>query len=106
MIDVSCIIINYNTSNFTYEAVKSILDKNNDEISIEINVVDNASKKEDFLALKSSLNTLNNNKVKLIRSNINTGFGGGNMLGVDNSSPCKYYAFINNDTLQVSDNCL
>ena len=106
MIDVSCIIINYNTSNYTYEAVASILEKNNEEISIEIIVVDNASRKEDYLELKSSLNHLNNHKVKLIRSNINTGFGGGNMLGVEHASPCKYYAFINNDTLQVSDNCL
>lgn len=106
MIDVSCIIINYNTSNYTYEAVASIIEKNNEEISIEIIVVDNASTKEDYFALKSRLNNLSNNKVKLIRSNINTGFGGGNMLGVENTSPCKYYAFINNDTLQVSDNCL
>jgi len=106
MIDVCCIIINYNTSKYTFEAVESLLNTHNDTISMEVIVVDNASKKEDYNDLKLSLSGLKKNNVKLIRSNINTGFGGGNMLGVKIASPCKYYAFINNDTLQISDNCL
>jgi len=106
MLDVSCIIINYNTSKYTYEAVVSLLDTHINTIKFEIIVVDNASKEEDYLSLKSNLNRLNKNNLKLIRSTLNTGFGGGNMLGVAHASPTKYYAFINNDTLQVSDNCL
>ena len=106
MLDVSCIIINYNTSKYTFEAVVSLLDTHNNTIKFEIIVVDNASKEEDYISLKSSLKKLNKNNLQLIRSTINTGFGGGNMLGVAHASPTKYYAFINNDTLQVSDNCL
>jgi len=106
MIDISCIIINYNTSNYTTEAVKSILDFHENDLSLEIIVVDNCSKIDDYLLLKESLEQLNNHKVKLYRSRINTGFGGGNMYGVLQASPSNYYAFINNDTLQISKNCL
>jgi glycosyltransferase involved in cell wall biosynthesis len=40
MLDVSCIIINYNTSKYTYEAVVSLLDTHNNTIKFEIIVVD------------------------------------------------------------------
>ena len=106
MLDVSCIIINYNTSNYTYEAVKSLYETHKNNLNFEIIVVDNASKKDDYNTLKLKLDSLHKSNLQLIRSNINTGFGGGNMLGVSNASPSKYYAFINNDTLQVSEYCL
>lgn len=106
MLDVSCIIINYNTSQYTFEAVESIINKQSEELLYEIIVVDNASKIEDYLALKLSLENLNSDRVKLTRSKINTGFGTGNMIGVQKAASCKYYAFINNDTLQVSNNFL
>ena len=54
MLDVSCIIINYNTSKYTYEAVVSLLDTHINTIKFEIIVVDNASKEEDYLSLKSN----------------------------------------------------
>ena len=106
MIDVSCIIINYNTSKFTINAVASIFNKNDDSISFEVIVVDNASRIEDFKSLKVGLAQLNQSNLKLVRSKINTGFGAGNMYGIQHATLCKYYAFINNDTLQVSKNCL
>ena len=106
MIDVSCIIINYNTSKYTFEAVASILKTHVNTISLEIIVVDNASHNEDYLQLKTSIEALKADNVCLVRSNINTGFGTGNMTGVKHASPCKYFAFINNDTLQVSTNAL
>lgn len=104
MIDVSCIIINYNTANFTIAATKSILEMHDTSGSLEIVVVDNASKPGEFKRLQDALKK--ESKVKLIRSKINTGFGGGNMIGVNHATKAKYYAFINNDTLQVSKNCL
>ena len=55
MLDVSCIIINYNTSNYTYEAVKSLYETHKNNLNFEIIVVDNASKKDDYTALKSKL---------------------------------------------------
>ncbi|KJD34657.1 hypothetical protein PK35_02480 [Tamlana nanhaiensis] len=106
-IDVSCIIINYNTAKYTFEAVKSIIDNNTAiDLTFEIIVIDNNSEKNDFEHLESQINILNSDCVKLIRSNFNHGFGGGNMLGVHYASNSRYYAFINNDTLQVTKNCL
>lgn len=106
MLDVSCIILNYNTSNYTIEAVESIIEKHDQSLNYEIIVIDNASELEDYNLLKNKITGLKQANLRLIRSKINTGFGGGNMLGVQHASPTKYYAFINNDTLQVNKNCL
>jgi len=106
MLDVSCIIINYNTSNYTIEAVESIIKTHDQNLNYEIIVVDNASERKDYSLLKSKLNSFKKANLKLIRSKINSGFGGGNMLGVQHAAPTKYYAFINNDTLQINKNCL
>ncbi|MGI9551174.1 MAG: glycosyltransferase family 2 protein [Aurantibacter sp.] len=100
--DISIIIINYNSSRYTRKCVEGVLTKTSDTSSYEIIVVDNASKQEDFDALKSSLLLLNSDKVTLHRSRINTGFGGGNMHGVQFSKG-KYYLFLNNDTLLKND---
>lgn len=106
MIDVSCILINYNTSKYSLACIKSILEKTKESVDFEIVMVDNASKKEDYLALKEGITLLYSEKVKLVRSNLNTGFGGGNMMGVEHASECTYYAFINNDTLFKTNNTL
>ena len=99
MLDVSCILINYNTSQYSIACINSILENTGDSVTYEIVIVDNASKKEDYLALKEGVSKINSEKVTLVRSLINTGFGGGNMTGVEHALPCKYFAFINNDTL-------
>lgn len=106
MIDVSCIIINFNTSKFTIACVNSIVESHTQNLSYEIIIVDNASKLEDHTLLKDAVRLMDNRNITLIRSKKNIGFGGGNMLGVQHSSPCTYYAFINNDTLQTGENCL
>lgn len=105
MIDVSCIIINYNTSQLTREAIQSVMDFTQDDVNYEIVVLDNASKYEDYINLKEFVDQAPD-FVNIHRSRINTGFGGGNMLGVQKAQPCKYYAFINNDILFVQDHTL
>lgn len=99
MIDISCIIINYNTSDYTINCLHTILESHNSDMSYEIIVVDNASDDQEFQKLKGAIQNLDSHLIKLVKSKQNTGFGGGNMLGVQNAEPCKYYAFINNDTL-------
>lgn len=84
--------------------IDSILEKTSGEISYQIIVIDNASEKEDFNALEHYITSLKNPDVFLFRSVINTGFGGGNMLGVQ-FADAGYYAFVNNDTL-LKDDCL
>ncbi|MBU3822410.1 glycosyltransferase family 2 protein [Flavobacteriaceae bacterium XHP0103] len=106
IVDVSCIIINYNTAKYTIDCINSIVSNTEETFSYEILVIDNASTETDYRELNNFIIEKNNKRVKLIRSKQNVGFGAGNMIGVQNCSPCKYYAFINNDTLQVSNNCL
>lgn len=102
MIDLSCILINYNTSKYTLACINSILENTDQSIKLEIVIVDNASSSEDYEQLAGAITGLNNSSIKLVRSKINTGFGGGNRIGVQNSQNCNYYAFINNDTLLIN----
>ncbi len=99
--DISIITINYNTSNLTLNLVKSIIEQTAKNISYEIIIVDNCSKIEDYKNLKKILSEYSNN-VTIVRSNINTGFGGGNMIGAQNTKG-KYLAFINNDIIFIED---
>ncbi len=106
MLDVSCIIINYNTSEFTFACVKSIIENHDPHFKCEIIVIDNASREEDFQQLDKNMKTLQGFPIKHIGSKINVGFGAGNMLGVQEASPCRYFAFVNNDTLITEKNTL
>lgn len=92
-VDVSFITINYNSSLYTIELLKSILKFT--KINFEIIVVDNASDKEDILNLSEFI--ASKKEIQLIKNKINSGFASGNMLGVNFASG-EYYFFINNDT--------
>lgn len=94
---VSVIIINYNTSRLTYECIQSIVQFESQE-NTEIIVVDNASETNDYNELQSLLQNFCN--VKIVRSKINLGFGGGNMLGVQHANG-NFLTFINSDVLFV-----
>ncbi len=100
--DLSVIIINYNSFEFTRECIQSVLKNTTNTVSYEIIIVDNASKKEDYAALKNYISGLKHSNVRLYRSRINTGFGGGNMYAVQFANS-KYYLFLNNDTLLIND---
>ena len=100
--DLSVIIINYNSFEFTRECVQSVLKNTTSTVSYEIIIVDNASKKEDYAGLKNYISGLKYSNVRLYRSRINTGFGGGNMYAVQFANS-KYYLFLNNDTLLIND---
>lgn len=101
-LDIAIIIINYNSSEFTIQCIESVLKNTTRDIQYELIIVDNASASEDFEMLKSSIAALENGKVTLYRSRFNTGFGGGNMYGVQ-FAKANYYLFLNNDTLMIGD---
>lgn len=101
-VQVAIILINYNGSDDTAKCVENILLKTSKTLSYEITVIDNASKRDDFEALQNLLRGVNDNRIKLYRSKINTGFGGGNMMGVQHAN-ADYYLFLNNDTLLTND---
>ena len=104
MFDIAIIIINYNSSKLTQDCINSIISKTNSNISYQIIVIDNCSNKEDYFTLKSFCDSNTFKNLQLIRSKINTGFGGGNMNGFHYAN-AQYIAFINNDTLFLND-CL
>ncbi|TXD84963.1 glycosyltransferase family 2 protein [Subsaximicrobium wynnwilliamsii] len=98
--DISIIIINFNSSTFTIGCIESI-HRHTKTVSFEIIVVDNNSSSKDLLILETYLE---NSSVKLIKSKVNLGFGGGNHLGYQFASG-KHYAFINND-VELTENSL
>ncbi len=99
MTQLSIVLINYNSSSYTKKCIESLKASISSDISYDIIVVDNASEEKDYSNLKSFIEQ---DKVNLISSNLNTGFATGNMLGFENCNS-KYVLFLNNDTL-VKDN--
>ena len=103
MYDVAVIIINYNYSEYTLKCVASVVDKTDSNISYQVIVVDNNSEISDYKKLKDNFPKVNEkNNISLHRSNINTGFGGGNMFGVQFAN-ANYLLFLNNDTMLLND---
>jgi hypothetical protein len=102
MKDVAVIVINFNTSRFTLDCIQSVVEHTDASISYDIIVVDNNSERDDYQYLKT--NFPNQENIKLYRSEINTGFGGGNMHGAQYAN-AKYLLFLNNDAMFLN-NCL
>lgn len=98
----SIIIINYNTAQLSIQAIKSIEKKVSVLENFEIIVVDNSSAIADFEELKFGIESIDNDKLKLIRSKFNLGFGGGNMLGVQHAIG-DFYIFMNSDVILIED---
>lgn len=104
MFDIAVILINYNSSEHSINCIRSIIEKTSKNLNYQIIITDNCSEKEDYLKLKSFCDEINFPNLELHRSDINSGFGGGNMFGVQFAN-AKYLAFVNNDTLLKND-CL
>ena len=100
MVQVSVILINYNSSEFTIKCVESI-NRETKDISYEIVIIDNCSSWAQYKMLSAAMQK--NDHVKLYRSNINLGFSGGNMLGVQYARG-NYLFFLNNDCELMNDN--
>ncbi len=88
--EVSIITINYNGLKDTCELMDTLPLEDD---SIEVIVVDNASKEDEATQIEQRYP-----QVKVIRSNENLGFAGGNNLGIQ-AAQGKYLFFLNNDTL-------
>ncbi|OIR07042.1 N-acetylglucosaminyl-diphospho-decaprenol L-rhamnosyltransferase [mine drainage metagenome] len=88
------IIVNWNSYNYTFQCINSINQTNNHEF--DIIVVDNNSEDGSGIQLKEAFNN-----IVLIQSDKNTGFAGGNNLGIRYAIDHGYeYSFmLNNDTV-------
>ena len=104
MFDIAVILINYNSAQHTINCINSIVAKTSANLSYQIIITDNCSAIDDYQLLKSYCASASVPNLELHRSHINTGFGGGNMFGVQFAN-AKYLAFVNNDTLFLND-CL
>jgi len=102
MLDLSIVIINYNTSDYTIKCIESIFEHTSSTLNFDVKIVDNHSKKDDVNKLDSYIMELNNPKISFLKNHINVGFGGGNMIGCQ-FSDATYYAFVNNDSLLLND---
>ncbi len=91
-IEVSIIIINFNSTEFLKNCLKSI-EKFTSGISYEIIVVDNNSTTGDIDEILE-----NHDKIRLIKNKVNKGFGAANNQGAEVSKG-KYVLFLNNDTI-------
>lgn len=94
---ISIIIVNYNTPLYTAACIRSIF---NEVISypFEVIVVDNASKDSSVNDLKSEFG----DRINLIESDTNLGFGRANNLGASLAKG-KYLFFLNSDTVLLDD---
>ncbi|MCW8810147.1 MAG: glycosyltransferase family 2 protein [Ignavibacteriaceae bacterium] len=91
-IDVSVIIVNYNSTVLLKNCLNSV-NEFTKELNYEIIVVDNNSVEGD---IEKQLK--NCDRIKLIKNDINKGFGAANNQGVKISKG-KYVLFLNNDTV-------
>ena len=87
--ELSIITVNYNGLEDTCSLIDSIPF---DELSLEVIVVDNASKQDEASVIAKRYPQVN-----VIRNHQNLGFAGGNNLGIQ-AAQGKYLLFINNDT--------
>ena len=91
--DLSIIIVNYQTFDLTRDTINSIL-KYSYSFSYEIIVVDNASSDDSLIKLQEYFN----DKVKFIASKENNGFASGNNQGLKQASG-DYILLLNSDTV-------
>lgn len=91
------IILNWNSSKNTIECINSIL--LNDYSNYHIYLIDNGSKKSDYLFLKKNIK--NKKNITLIRNIKNLGFAQGCNIGIKKAlqDGIKHFLLLNNDTI-------
>lgn len=94
--NISIITVNYNGLQDTGEMIES-LESHLHTCSYEIIVIDNGSQKNEAILIQKQFPS-----VRVIRSDKNLGFAGGNNLGIHNAIG-KYIFLLNNDTFLEDD---
>ena len=98
MLDLSIIIVNYNTKQLLVDCVKSIINTTKN-ISYEIIVVDNNSTDNSVLSIKKKVLSIKN--LKIIENEKNVGFSRANNIGIEKAKG-RYILFLNSDTIVYS----
>jgi len=97
-IDVSVIILNFNTKKLTIDCIRSVY-KFTKKVNFEIIAIDNASVDG---SSKSLSRFAKNKNFTLIKNNKNVGFGRGNNQGIKISKG-RYILLLNSDTILTED---
>jgi N-acetylglucosaminyl-diphospho-decaprenol L-rhamnosyltransferase len=93
VLDLSVVIVNYNTRDLLRDCLDSALESRG-AISFEIAVVDNASTDGSAEMVRSKFPQL-----RLIASQVNGGYAYANNLGLKAAQKARYYLLLNPDTL-------
>lgn len=93
--EISIIIVNYNTCDLTLQCLQSVYEKTVD-VGFEVIVVDNASSDNSVEMIKKMFS-----QVKIIESVENLGFGKANNLGAKYANG-DYLFLLNSDTILIS----
>ncbi len=93
--NVSVIIVNYNTASLLQQCVTSVVEKTHG-VSYEIIVVDNGSREDELIPLR------NDKRFTLLEMHENLGFGRANNAGASKSKG-EHLLLLNPDTLLVND---
>lgn len=94
---VSFVILNFNSSLLTKKCIASIQEFMTDD-NYEIIVVDNGSRPEEFALLDGQ----ESESCHIVRMDVNTGFGTGNMIGASHAQG-DYLCLLNSDVSLVED---
>lgn len=97
--DAAVIIVNYNSSDYTINCIKSILHHTSEKLNYHITIVDNASHPDETNKLGAIENKTG---INIIYNDKNVGFGAANMLGAKQCE-AEYLFFLNNDCLLLND---
>ncbi len=100
-VDVSVLIVNYHTLNFTKDAVKSFMEKSSG-FSYEILIIDNSCDDQEYQALLTAFQDFPAIHVYQTASNI--GFGQANNLGASKAKG-QYLYLLNEDTMLINNAC-
>lgn len=92
MVKTSIITVNYNQADVTIEMLQSVYDSQN-AVDAEIIVVDNGSTPENASRISKAFP-----EVKVLRSDKNVGFAGGNNLAIKEATG-QFLFLVNNDTI-------
>jgi GT2 family glycosyltransferase len=100
---VSFVILNYNSSELVRKCVASI-EAYVPADSYEMIVVDNGSRPDEYALLDglSSVKDPEKSRLHIVRKEVNTGFGTGNMIGASVAQG-DYLCFLNSDVFLVED---
>ena len=100
MVDLSIIIVSYNTKDFIKNCLASILSSINGKLSFEVIIVDNASNDGSVAEIQNSKLKIQNHKskFKIIANEKNVGFSRANNIGVKQAKG-RYLLFLNPDTI-------